>query len=146
MSENEVPEYTFDEWLATFPALFYVRVPTETWHAMTRENKNRMIAHNKAVEEELDISLADASVSDAFVTFAADIWKSFPTRLRQKVTALNTDIVNEMCDSQDILTIPTEVWRVLSPATRKEVIDHNRAILDERRADKNFSGTIKNQH
>lgn len=130
----------FEDWLASFPPLFYVRVPSDTWHSLARSDKDKLIAHNKEVEDHLEVHMNDASFNDAFVTFALDIWKSFPVRLRQKVTAWNTELVNEMCDSKDVLTIPADVWRVLSQETRRSVVGHNRAILDEaRQMKKTFS-------
>lgn len=122
---------TFDDWLASYPPLYYLRVPSDSWHALTREDRAKLVAHNQAVEPLLEDHLASASLNDAFVTLANDIWKSLPVRLRQKVTAFNTELVNEMCDSSDVLTLPAEVWRLLSPATRRSIVEHNRAIIND---------------
>jgi hypothetical protein len=124
---------TFDDWLASYPPLYYLRVPSDSWHALTREDRAKLVAHNLAVEPLLADHLAAASLNDAFVTLANDVWKSLPMRLRQKVTAYNAELVNEMCESRDILTLPADVWRLLTAATRRLIVGHNRAILNDQR-------------
>lgn len=118
----------FQDWVDSYPALYFLRVPKDAWTNMTRAERNLVIAHNRAVEPGIEKSVAHAARTDTFVVFGEDIWKSLPHRIRQLVHSHHATLIAALCARVVPVMLPEDCWRVITVEQKRAIVGHNREL------------------